>query len=87
VNRNRIHTFFQLSGCCPTTPEVRFEEVSNSREKLYYDKTANPTELEPLTEQPSNDDLHSAGVDSWLDTSSKYHSCELVDTDDEMKQD
>jgi hypothetical protein len=38
-------------------------------------------EMEPLTELPSNDDLASNnGVESWLETSSKYHSCEIVDT-------
>jgi hypothetical protein len=37
-------------------------------------------EMEPLTELPSNDDLASNnGVESWLETSSKYHSCEVVD--------
>lgn len=37
--------------------------------------------MEPLTELPSSDDLTSNDVESWLETSSKYHSCELVDTD------
>jgi hypothetical protein len=38
-------------------------------------------EMEPLTELPSNDDLASNnGVESWLETSSKYYSCEVVDT-------
>jgi hypothetical protein len=38
-------------------------------------------EMEPLTELPSSDDLASNnGVESWLETSSKYHSCEIVDT-------
>jgi hypothetical protein len=38
-------------------------------------------EMEPLRELPSNDDLASNnGVESWLETSSKYHSCEVVDT-------
>ena len=37
-------------------------------------------EMEPLTELPSNDDLTSNnGVENWLETSSKYHSCEVVD--------
>ena len=38
-------------------------------------------EMTPLTELPSNDDLTSNDVESWLETSSKYHSCEIVDTD------
>lgn len=37
--------------------------------------------MEPLTELPSTDDLTSNDVESWLETSSKYHSCEIVDTD------
>lgn len=35
--------------------------------------------MEPLPELPSCDDLASSGVESWLDTSSKYHSCEVID--------
>lgn len=35
--------------------------------------------MEPLPEMPSYDDLASSGVESWLDSSSKYHSCEIVD--------
>lgn len=39
-------------------------------------------EMEPLTELPSNeDDLTSNDLESWLETSSKYHSCELVEGD------
>lgn len=41
------------------------------------------SEMEPLTELPSTDDLTSNGVESWLETSSKYHSCELVDEEEE----
>ncbi|XP_043507396.1 popeye domain-containing protein 3-like isoform X1 [Frieseomelitta varia] len=37
--------------------------------------------MEPLPEMPSYDDLASSGVESWLDSSSKYHSCEIVDED------
>lgn len=49
-------------------------------------------EMEPLTEQPTEhteeqedeqaDDLtasNNSGVESWLENSSKYHSCEIVD--------
>ncbi|XP_034945680.1 popeye domain-containing protein 3-like isoform X2 [Chelonus insularis] len=39
--------------------------------------------MEPLPEMPSCDDLASSGVESWLETSSKYHSCELADEMDE----
>ncbi|XP_074093998.1 popeye domain-containing protein 3 isoform X2 [Cotesia typhae] len=35
--------------------------------------------MEPLPEMPSCDDLASSGVESWLESSSKYHSCEIVD--------
>ncbi|XP_011697434.1 PREDICTED: popeye domain-containing protein 3-like isoform X2 [Wasmannia auropunctata] len=42
-------------------------------------KSAPSMELEPLPELPSCDDLASSGVESWLDSSSKYHSCEIVD--------
>lgn len=38
-------------------------------------------EMTPLTELPSTDDLTSNDVESWLETSSKYHSCEIVDMD------
>ncbi|CAH1108918.1 unnamed protein product [Psylliodes chrysocephalus] len=41
----------------------------------------NCCEMEPLTECPSADDLTSNDVESWLETSSKYHSCEIVDMD------
>lgn len=37
------------------------------------------SEMEPLTELPSQDDINSNDVESWLETSSKYHSCEIVD--------
>ncbi|KAE8751454.1 hypothetical protein FOCC_FOCC001701 [Frankliniella occidentalis] len=36
-------------------------------------------EMEPLNELPSTDDLTTSGVESWLESSSKYHSCEIVD--------
>lgn len=39
------------------------------------------SEMTPLTELPSTDDLTSNDVESWLETSSKYHSCEIVDMD------
>lgn len=63
---------------------------SQKNKQKQYDKfkeNANPqncyvSEMEPLTEmEPSSDDLTSNDVESWLETSSKYHSCELVDTE------
>lgn len=73
-----------LSNICPSSPE----SVTNSRERLWKGLKTSPlpngrlSEMEPLTEFPSTDDLTSgaSGVESWLDTSSKYHSCELLDT-------
>lgn len=53
----------------------KFKENGNSNQNCYFG------EMEPLTELPSNDDLTSNDVESWLETSSKYHSCEIVDTD------
>ncbi|XP_066594021.1 popeye domain-containing protein 3-like [Prorops nasuta] len=55
-----------------------------ARGKLKDRSTNNLTKLgapnmEPLPELPSCDDLASSGVESWLDSSSKYHSCEIVD--------
>lgn len=56
-----------------------------SYEKLKENGGLNHTEyiseMEPLTELPSTDDLTSNDVESWLETSSKYHSCEIVDMD------
>lgn len=48
------------------------------QEAKSYPKPGVPT-MEPLPELPSFDDLASMDVESWLDTSSKYHSCEIVD--------
>ena len=37
-------------------------------------------EMMPLNEVMSNDDVgSSAEVESWLESASKYHSCEVVD--------
>lgn len=71
-----------FSAMCPVSPSSVFG-MSNSRERLYTERDEPRPELEPLTEQPSYDDLAS-NLDSWLESSSKYHSCELVDTDDEF---
>ncbi|PNF30494.1 hypothetical protein B7P43_G10872 [Cryptotermes secundus] len=72
-----------LPGVCPVSPD----SVFSSRERLCPKENGillpngRLLEMEPLTELPSNDDLASNnGVESWLETSSKYHSCEIVDT-------
>ncbi|CAG9825231.1 unnamed protein product [Phaedon cochleariae] len=52
-----------------------------SRENGNPSQNCYQNEMEPLTELPSTDDLTSNDVESWLETSSKYHSCEIVDTD------
>ncbi|KAK9503264.1 hypothetical protein O3M35_011939 [Rhynocoris fuscipes] len=71
-----------LSGSLPNSPE----SVYNSREKLCKDKkvpvvpNGRVMEHVPLNEL-SNEDLASSNdVESWLETSSKYHSCEVVDS-------
>ncbi|XP_068085263.1 popeye domain-containing 2 [Anabrus simplex] len=71
-----------LSTLCPTSPD----SVFSSRERLCPKENGvslpngRVLEMEPLRELPSNDDLASTnGVESWLETSSKYHSCEVVD--------
>ncbi|CAD6234154.1 GSCOCG00007598001-RA-CDS [Cotesia congregata] len=56
-----------------------------SRQALIRQRPANnltklgAPNMEPLPEMPSCDDLASSGVESWLESSSKYHSCEIVD--------
>lgn len=71
---------------CPMSPDSFLSDTS--RDKCYKYKDNGSTgpngylsEMTPLTELPSNDDLTSNDVESWLETSSKYHSCEVVDTD------
>ncbi|XP_065225728.1 popeye domain-containing protein 3-like [Planococcus citri] len=79
----RKHSEF-LSNACPSSPD----SMNSSRERLIKCMKNSPmpngklNEMEPLTELPSMDDLTSgaSGVESWLDTSSKYHSCELLDS-------
>ncbi|KAF2885812.1 hypothetical protein ILUMI_20354 [Ignelater luminosus] len=75
-------------GGCPTSPDSFISE--KSREKPYQKfkengliplNGRNVGEMEPLTELPSTDDLASNDVESWLENSSKYHSCEIVDID------
>ncbi|CAH0557306.1 unnamed protein product [Brassicogethes aeneus] len=63
-------------------------DISRSKHDYKYNKengNVNQTcyvgEMTPLTELPSTDDLNSNDVESWLETSSKYHSCEIVDMD------
>lgn len=53
----------------------KYKENGNVNQTCYI------SEMTPLTELPSNDDLTSNDVESWLETSSKYHSCEIVDMD------
>ncbi|XP_044268786.1 uncharacterized protein LOC123013967 [Tribolium madens] len=70
-------------GMSPLSPGT-FSNDSRYRsyEKFKENGTLNHnflSEMEPLTELPSNDDLTSNDVESWLETSSKYHSCEIVD--------
>nr|XP_024217137.1 popeye domain-containing protein 3-like isoform X3 [Halyomorpha halys] len=63
------------------------ENVTGSRERLFKEKKPGPTipngrvpEMMPLNEVVCSDDLGSSvEVESWLETSSKYHSCEVVD--------
>uniref|UniRef100_A0A0A9X8B2 Popeye domain-containing protein 3 n=1 Tax=Lygus hesperus TaxID=30085 RepID=A0A0A9X8B2_LYGHE len=77
-----------LSSSAPNSPE----SVYSSREKLCKSdrklndgsQSAVPNgrliELVPLKEIASTEELgSSAEVESWLETSSKYHSCEIVD--------
>nr|XP_015835225.1 PREDICTED: uncharacterized protein LOC100141516 [Tribolium castaneum] len=73
----------KTEGMCPLSPGT-FSNDSRYRsyEKFKENGTLNQnylSEMEPLTELPSNDDLTSNDVESWLETSSKYHSCEIVD--------
>lgn len=72
---------------CPKSPPDSLTS-DKSREKCYQKfrengllplNGGNLSEMEPLTELPSNDDLTSNDVESWLENSSKYHSCEIVD--------
>lgn len=59
--------------------KIKFSAYAQ-RERLTKDNsyklTANGRvpELQPLRELPSSDD-----IETWLDSSSKYHSCELVE--------
>lgn len=55
-------------------------DVPKDRQANNLSKKGAPN-MEPLPEMPSYDDLASSGVESWLDSSSKYHSCEIVDED------
>ncbi|XP_050447415.1 popeye domain-containing protein 3-like [Cataglyphis hispanica] len=50
-----------------------------SKERTVNNLSKKGPNMEPLPELPSCDDLASSGVESWLDSSSKYHSCEIVD--------
>ncbi|KAK9694007.1 Popeye protein conserved region [Popillia japonica] len=74
------------NGMCPMSPDSFLSDTSRDRCYKYKDNgSTGPngylSEMTPLTELPSNDDLTSNDVESWLETSSKYHSCEVVDMD------
>ncbi|ENN77422.1 hypothetical protein YQE_06247, partial [Dendroctonus ponderosae] len=78
----------KLNGAVCMSAEAFCNESQKNKQKQYdkLKENTNPSqncyvsEMEPLTELPSSDDLTSNDVESWLETSSKYHSCELVDT-------
>ncbi|KAH1013737.1 popeye domain-containing protein 3 [Dendroctonus ponderosae] len=79
----------KLNGAVCMSAEAFCNESQKNKQKQYdkLKENTNPSqncyvsEMEPLTELPSSDDLTSNDVESWLETSSKYHSCELVDTE------
>ncbi|XP_034238338.1 popeye domain-containing protein 3-like [Thrips palmi] len=55
------------------------KENGRPEKQMGNGRAQRPPEMEPLTELPSMDDLTTSGVESWLESSSKYHSCEIVD--------
>ncbi|XP_068905464.1 popeye domain-containing protein 3-like [Tenebrio molitor] len=77
----------KTEGMCPLSPGTFSNDSSRYRSYEKFKENGNLSqncylsEMEPLTELPSNDDLTSNDVESWLETSSKYHSCEVVDMD------
>lgn len=77
------YLYWVFTGICPMSPMSYMSD--SSRQKLKENGGINHaeyvSEMEPLTELPSTDDLTSNDVESWLETSSKYHSCEIVDMD------
>ncbi|KAK5646075.1 hypothetical protein RI129_004539 [Pyrocoelia pectoralis] len=77
-----------IGTTCPGSPDALLGDNDKCREKIYQKfkengsiltNGRNISEMEPLTELPSTDDLTSNDVESWLENSSKYHSCEIVD--------
>ncbi|KAK4879121.1 hypothetical protein RN001_007267 [Aquatica leii] len=73
-------------GTCPGSPDPLLGEKTCDKPYQKYKENGgipingrNISEMEPLTELPSTDDLTSNDVESWLENSSKYHSCEIVD--------
>lgn len=76
-----------FTGIGPMSPDSFLSDASREKcyEKFRENGSSAPngylSEMEPLTELPSTDDLTSNDVESWLETSSKYHSCEIVDLD------
>ncbi|XP_072399586.1 popeye domain-containing protein 3-like isoform X2 [Diabrotica undecimpunctata] len=73
----------KANGGIGFNPDSFYNEVSKNkfRENTGMPQNCYLSEMEPLTECPSADDLTSNDVESWLETSSKYHSCEIVDMD------
>lgn len=59
-------------------PQTRYKE--NNYHGVTNDKNTDTTPL-TLTDVPSVEDIRSNDVESWLEISSKYHSCEMVDLD------
>lgn len=78
---------FWVVLACPLSPGAFSNDSSRYRSYEKFKENGNLSqncylsEMEPLTELPSSDDLTSNDVESWLETSSKYHSCEIVDMD------
>ncbi|XP_066141812.1 popeye domain-containing protein 3-like isoform X2 [Euwallacea fornicatus] len=84
--KSPIRTKRVNGAVCSATVESYCNESQKQKQKQYGKINKEPQscyagEMEPLTELPSLDDLTSNDVESWLETSSKYHSCELVDTE------
>ncbi|XP_066251385.1 popeye domain-containing protein 3-like [Euwallacea similis] len=84
--KSPIRTKRVNGAVCSATVETYCNESQRQKQKQYGKINKEPQscyagEMEPLTELPSLDDLTSNDVESWLETSSKYHSCELVDTE------
>ncbi|XP_025160621.1 popeye domain-containing protein 3 isoform X2 [Harpegnathos saltator] len=71
------HALIRKKETKPTSNNISMTKTKNRSINNLTKKGA--PNMEPLPELPSCDDLASSGVESWLDSSSKYHSCEIVD--------